>query len=117
MVFREEEPLPNAPLPQLIPWGLLRAVAIVQLYLEERFIEPPILKKMPMSLLFHQTLSTLAADGELTPAALAARVLSLPPFGQVEKEDYRTLLLSMLKDDLLEMTEEKGLIVGLAGII
>ena len=33
MVFREEEPLPNTPLPQLIPWGLLRAIAIVQLYI------------------------------------------------------------------------------------
>ena len=34
MVFREENPLPNTPLPQLMPWGLLRAIAIVQLYLE-----------------------------------------------------------------------------------
>ena len=45
MVFREEEPLPNAPLPQLIPWGLIRAIAIVQLYIEERFVEPPFQKK------------------------------------------------------------------------
>ena len=115
MVFREEDPLPNAPLPQLLPWGLLRAIAIVQLYIEERFIEPPSLKRMPMSLLFHQTLSVLAATGERTAASLAAEILSMPPFLEVEKEDYRTLLLSMLKDDFLEMTEEKGLIVGLAG--
>ena len=38
-VFREEDPLPNTPLPQLIPWGLIRAIAIVQLYIEERFID------------------------------------------------------------------------------
>ncbi|MBQ8140927.1 MAG: DEAD/DEAH box helicase [Clostridia bacterium] len=115
MVFREEEPLPNAPLPQIIPWSLLRAIAIVQLYIEERFIEPPSEKKQPMSLLFHQTLSVLASCGELTPAALADRVLSMPPFSEVSKEDYRTLILSMLRSDMLEMTEEKGLIVGLAG--
>ena len=115
MVFREEDPLPNTPLPQLIPWGLLRAIAIVQLYLEERFIEPPREKRMPMSLLFHQTLSLLAALGEKTPKALAERVLSLPPFAAVSKEDYRALLLSMLNNEFLEMTEEKGLIVGLAG--
>ena len=115
MVFREENPLPNAPLPQLIPWGLLRAIAIVQLYIEERFIEPPAVKKMPMSLLLHQTLSVLAATGERTAASLAAEILALPPFVNVSREDYRTLLLSMLGDDLLEMTEEKGLIVGLAG--
>ncbi|MBE6594885.1 MAG: DEAD/DEAH box helicase [Ruminococcaceae bacterium] len=115
MVFREEDPLPNTPLPQLMPWGLLRAIAIIQLYLEERFIEPPREKTMPMSLLFHQTLSNLAASGELTPKRLADRVLALPPFRSVSREDYRTLMLSMLEHDHLEMTEEKGLIVGLAG--
>ncbi|MBQ9780649.1 MAG: DEAD/DEAH box helicase [Clostridia bacterium] len=115
MVFREEDPLPNTPLPQLIPWELLRGIAIIQLYIEERFIEPPQRRKMPMSLLFHQTLSVLAASGELTPKRLADRVLSLPPFAQITKEDYRTLMVSMLEHDFLEMTEEKGLIVGMAG--
>lgn len=114
-VFREEEPLPNTPLPQLIPWGLLRAIAIVQLYLEERFIEPPAVKKLPFSLAFQQTLSISASSGELSARELAHRVLSLPPFENITKEDYKTLLVSMLQNDFLEMTEDKGLIVGLAG--
>ncbi len=115
MVFREEDPLPNTPLPQLIPWELLKAIAIVQLYIEERFIEPPNMRKLPYSLLFHQTLSILAASGELTARRLSERVLALPPFYGVAKEDYRTLILSMLNNDFLELTEEKTLIVGLAG--
>lgn len=115
MVFREEDPLPNTPLPQLIPWELLRGIAIIQLYIEERFIEPPRRRRLPMSLLFHQTLSVLAASGELTPRRLAERVLSLPPFREVTKEDYRTLMVSMIEHDFIEMTEDKGLIVGLAG--
>ena len=114
-VFREEEPLPNAPLPDLIPWGLLQAIAIVQLYIEERFIEPPSEKKEPYSLLFHQTLSMLASFGETSAKALAEKMLVLPPFINVTKEAYKTLLVSMLNSDFLEMTEEKGLIVGLAG--
>jgi ATP-dependent Lhr-like helicase len=68
-----------------------------------------------MSLLFHQTLSTLAASGELTPKRLAERILALPPFAAVDKEDYRSLIISMVQQDYLEMTEEKGLIVGLRG--
>ena len=115
MVFREEEALPNTPLPQLIPWELLRGIAIIQLYIEERFIEPPSRKKMPFSLLFHQTLSMLASCGELTPARLAQRVLSLPPFRFVSREDYKALIVSMLNNEFIEMTEEKGLIVGLVG--
>ncbi len=115
MVFREEDPLPNTPLPQLIPWELIKAIAIVQLYIEERFIEPPNVRKLPYSLLFHQTLSVLAASGELTLRRLAERVLALPPFAEVPKEDYKVLVLSMLNNDFLEMTEEKTLIIGLAG--
>ena len=115
MVFREEEPLPNAPLPQLIPWDLIRAIAIVQLYIEEKFIEPPYDKKEPFSLLFHQTLSVLASNGEMTAKELAEKMLSFPAFVNVEKEDYRTLLISMLNTGLLQMTDEKGLIVGLEG--
>ncbi len=115
MVFREEDPLPNAPLPNLIPWELLKAIAIVELYREERFIEPPTMRKLPFSLLFHQTLSVLASTGELTARNLAERVLALPPFAHVTKEDYKVLIVSMLNNDFLEMTEEKTLIVGLAG--
>ena len=115
MVFREEMPLPNAPLPEIIPWDLLRGIAIVDLYSTERFIEPPYVKKMPLSLAFHQTLSISASAGELTPKALAERVLALPPVSNLSKDTYRELLVSMINNDYLEMTEEKGLIIGLAG--
>ncbi len=115
MVFREENPLPNAPLPQLMPWELLRAIAVIQLYLEERFIEPPRMKRMPFSLLFQQTLSILASSGELSAKELAERILTLPPFNYVSAEDYKKLLVSMLNNEYLEMTEEKTLIIGLRG--
>ena len=115
MVFREESPLPNAPLPEIIPWDLLRGIAIIDLYSEERFIEPPRIKTMPLSLAFHQTLSISASVGELSARELAERVLSLPPLSNLSKENYRELLVSMINNDYLEMTEEKGIIVGLAG--
>lgn len=115
MVYREDTPLPNAPLPEIIPWELLRGIAIIDLYSGERFIEPPRIKRMPLSLAFHQTLSILASVGELTPKALAGRVLSLPPLSHLEKETYRALLVSMVNNDYIQFTEERGLIVGLAG--
>jgi len=115
MVYREETPLPNAPLPSLIPFELLRGIAIIDLYGKERFIEPPKRRKMPLSLAFQQTLSVLASVGELTPKALAARVLSLPPLSVIPKETYRELLVAMINDEYLELTETRGLIVGLAG--
>ena len=115
MVFREEKPLPDTPLPQLIPWELIRGIAVVQLYIEEKFIEPPSMKKMPLSLMFQQTLSILASSGENTPKRLAEKIFSLSPFSHVEKEDYRELLISMIKNEYVEMTENKSLILGLRG--
>ncbi len=114
-VIREEDPLPNTPLPQLIPWNLLRAISIIQLYAEERFTEPPYIRKKPFSLLFHQMLSTLASSGELRPKRLAEKMLSLPPFENITPEELRTLMLAMVKTDILELTDEGGLIVGLKG--
>ena len=115
LVFREEEPLPDTPLPQLIPWELLRAASIIQLYTEERFIEPPSKKTMPLSLLFHQILSVLAASGELSPDRLAERILSMSPFAGVPDEAYHVLVDSMLKNDYIEKLDEGGFIVGLKG--
>ncbi len=115
MLFREETPLPNTPLPQLIPWGLLRGIAIVELYRGERFIEPPTVRKMPLSLAFQQTLSVLASSGELKPASLAERILALPPFASLTPADYRELLVSMVESEYIELTEEGGCIVGLRG--
>ncbi len=115
MVYREETPLPNAPLHEIIPWDLLRGIGIIELYSGERFIEPPKVKKMPLSLAFHQTLSISASAGELSARELAERVLSLPPLSKISKEAYRELLVSMINNDYLEMTEERGIIVGLAG--
>jgi ATP-dependent helicase Lhr and Lhr-like helicase len=101
--------------PQQIPWSLLQAIAVIQLYVEEKWIEPATVVRYPFSLLYQQTMSTLAACGELSPAALAERVLTLPPFQFVSPEDFRLLLLHLLELDHIQRTDEGGLIVGLAG--
>lgn len=102
-------------LPEQIPWQLLQCIAIIQLYLEARWIEPIQPIKYPLSLLYHQTMSILAALGELSPAALAKQVLSLPPFTDISKEDYQQLLRYLLDIDHIQLTESGKLIIGLAG--
>lgn len=114
-VIREERPEARAMLPVTIPWKLLQGIALVQLYREERWVEPPRLDRLPYSLLYHQTMSTLASCGELSPAGLAQRVLSLNYFHRVTQEDYRVLLRHLLDTQQIQRTEEGGLIVGLAG--
>ena len=92
-------------LPEKIPWYLLQGIALVQLYIEERFVEPPRTQRLPYSLLYHQTMSTLASCGEMTAGELASRVLPLACFHRITTEDYRILLLHLLETDHISRTE------------
>ena len=114
-VIREDEPEIRAMLPSTIPWKLLQGIALIQLYLEERWVEPPRLDRLPFSLLYHQTMSTLASCGELSPRALADRVLRLSYFHRISQEDFKVLLRHLIRTDHIQQTEQGGLIVGLAG--
>ena len=114
-VMREDPPEARAMLPTTVPWKLLQGIGLVQSYLEERWVEPPKTDRLPFSLLYHQTMATLASCGELSPAALAQRVLTLPYFYRISADDYRELLRHLLQIDHLQRTETGGLIVGLAG--
>ena len=114
-VMREDHPDVRALLPETIPWKLLQGIALVQLYLEERWVEPPRLDRLPYSLLLHQTLATLASEGELSASELAGRVLNLTVFRRVSPDDFKVLLRHLLETDYLELTEAGTLIVGLAG--
>lgn len=114
-VMREEQPEPRAMLPETVPWKLLQGIALVQLYREEHWVEPPALDRLPYSLLYHQVMGILASCGELTPAELAQRVLTLSYFHRVSADDLRCLLRHLIEIDHIEVTESGGLIVGLAG--
>ena len=114
-VMREDHQEARAMLPDSIPWYLIQGIALVQLYIEERFVEPPRMDRLPYSLLYHQTMSTLASCGEMTPAELASRVLPLSCFHRITQDDYRLLLRHLLEINHIERTENGGLIVGLAG--
>ena len=114
-VMREDPPQSREMAPDIIPWKLIQGIALIQLYVESRWVEPPRLDGLPYSLLYHQTMSTLASGGEMTPAQLASQVLSLAVFKRVTQDDYRILLRHLIGIDHIEITERGGLIVGVAG--
>lgn len=114
-VCREEKPSGLPILPRRIPWKLMQAIAVIQLYVEERWIEQPRTMKYPWSILYHQTMASIAELGEATPALLAKRVLGMEPFSQISFDDFRELLLHLIKLDHIQLTAENTLILGLKG--
>jgi ATP-dependent helicase Lhr and Lhr-like helicase len=114
-VCAEDKPTGEETLPEQIPWQLLQTIAIIQLYIEEKWIEPPRLAKYPFSLVYHQTMSMLASLGELSPPVLAQQVLRLPFFQSISQDDYRSLLRHLIDLEQIERTPEGKLMIGLAG--
>ncbi|MFN6559355.1 MAG: DEAD/DEAH box helicase [Nostoc sp. ChiSLP01] len=114
-ICTEEQSLSEASFPEQIPWQLLQCIAIIQLYVEEKWIEPIQPIKYPLSLLYHQTMSILTATGEISPNALAKQIFSLPPFAAISQEDFRLLLRYLIDIGHIQHTEQGKLILGLAG--
>lgn len=114
-VCSEKQISPEAPFPQLIPWKFLQSIAVIQLYLEEKWIEPIEPIKYPLSLLYHQTMSILTAMKEISPSLLAKNILNLSSFQYISQDDYKVLLRYLVSIDHINKTESGKLILGLVG--
>jgi ATP-dependent Lhr-like helicase len=98
-----------------INWRLLHIIAIIQLYVEEKWIEPPKLLKYPMSMLYHQIMSITASEGELSFDALVSSILSLSPFKGVAPDDLKALINTLIEMEHLQHMQDGGIIIGLEG--
>jgi ATP-dependent Lhr-like helicase len=105
---------PGSP-PDRIPWTLVKTIAVIQLYLEEQWTEGAERKPLPYSLLCHQTLSVLASQGEHDAGGLSRQILGLPPFREVDAEDYAELLGALARRGCVETMDNGKLILGLEG--
>ena len=98
-----------------INWEFIRTIAIIELYLKDRWIEPIPPQNHAYNLLYHQTMSCLKSNGEMSPAALAQTILSLGCFQNIPQADYQRLLSHLINIDQLQRTERGGLIIGCEG--
>lgn len=98
-----------------INWDFIRTIAIIDLYTKDRWIEPIYPHNHAYDLLYHQTMSHLKSNGELSPAGLAQTILSLGCFKQISQDDYKHLLSYLIDIEHLQRTERGGLIIGREG--
>lgn len=110
-----EEEDEEAQLPARMPWTLMRAIAVIELYVKTKWVEPLEARKMPMGVLYHQTMSMLKSMGEAEPKELAEAMLSLAPFVHIRAEQYQLFLNYLIETDHLQWTEDRTLIIGLTG--
>ncbi len=113
--FRHDMSLPPNDFYKEINWDLVMCIAQILLYTREKWVEPMYLPSLPYSLLFHQTMSIMTANGSLSPKDLARQVLTLSVFKNVTKEDYLLLLRHLLENGMLERGEDGALLIGEKG--
>ncbi len=110
-----EEEDEEAQLPARMPWTLMRAIAVIELYVKTKWVEPLEARKMPIGVLYHQTMSMLKSMGEAEPRELAEAILSLAPFVLIRPDQYQAFLNYLIETDHLQWTEDRTLIIGLTG--
>ena len=98
-----------------INWDFIRTIAIIELYTKEHWLEPIPPQFHAYNLLYHQTMSYLKSNGEMSAAALASDVLTLGCFKHISQDDYKYLLTHLLEIEQLQKTEQGGLIIGREG--
>lgn len=113
--FRYDMSLPPQEFYKEVNWDFVACIAMILLYTRERWIEPMYIPKLPYSLLYHQTMSYMASQGEVQPQALAKYILTLGVFRYISKDDYLLLLRHMLQNGQLERSENGGLLIGSKG--
>ncbi|MEK4366286.1 DEAD/DEAH box helicase [Paenibacillus sp. FSL M8-0212] len=110
-----EEEDEEAQLPARMPWTLMRAIAVIELYVKTKWVEPLEARKIPIGVLYHQTMSMLKSMGEAEPRDLADAILSLAPFALIRPDQYQVFLNYLIETDHLQWTEDRTLIIGLTG--
>lgn len=94
---------------------LLKAISMVELSVGDGWTESPEPESLPYGLLYHQTMEYMKSGVGARFGVLVSDVLSMHPFKDISKEDYRDLLRYMVSQGQLERMEDGTLLIGSRG--
>lgn len=113
IMCREDE---DRRMPQdIADMNLVKALAEVQLAVDEGWTEPPHTPLRPYGLLLHQTLEYMRGSIGVLWTDLEKDILPQYPFRNIQREDYRELLRHMVSQGILTVMEDDTLLIGPEG--
>ncbi len=95
-----------------IHMGLIKAIAMTQLILEEGWTEPITPNSLPFGLLYHQTMEYLRPGIGAKFSELTSDVLSLYPFRDIPKERYKLLIRNLINQGHLQIMSDRTILIG-----
>ena len=114
LYVRAAVPRQDSCLDDLLYPKLLHSVAMLRLLLAG-WLEPPDSDRMHLSTLTHQVLSMLREAGGLAALELYDQLCQRGPFRRVTPADFKSLLKSLFKEQLIDQEPLGAIILGLAG--
>jgi len=107
------QPKPNDQFYERLPFSLLKALAVIDLFLEG-WLEPPAERTVPYNVLYHQMLSRLVETNGAEPKDLVGHFWD-QTFFPGDPQEYGELLKHLGSIDHIEQMDTGELILGLAG--
>ena len=98
---------------KMINWNLMECIAIIQLYIEEKWIEGLSCMEHPYNLLYHQTISSILSLTQVSPKILASKILTMWAFRNISQEEYKYFLNYLISINHIEKLEDGDLILGI----
>ena len=114
LYVRPAAPNQNSSLDDLLFPKLLQSVAMLELLLAG-WLEPPEWDRMHLSTLTHQILSMVKEAGGLTALELYEALCQRGPFRKVTPADFKHLLKSLCREQLIDQEPQGAIILGLIG--
>ena len=110
----EMAPEQNDQFYERIPFSLLKAIAVVDLF-AKGWIEPPEQKQLSYHILYHQILSRLIEVNGASPRDLVSTFYQSAVFSSIPLKDYAELLKHLAQIDHVEQLDTGEMILGIEG--
>ncbi len=94
---------------------LVKAIAMTELAIGESWTETPKVERLPYGLLYHQTMEHMKSGIGARFSTLSSEVLSMHPFREISKQDYKDLLVHMVAQNQLDRMPDGTLLIGSKG--
>lgn len=115
MFLMENESVESSSILDKLYLDFIKSIALVELFVKDKWIEPPKIYKLHLSTFVHQILSVIAQFGGISALKLHESLILKGAFNNISKEIFIKTLKCLSDEDLIEQSKSGELFLGLKG--
>lgn len=115
MFLIENKAVNNSSILDKLYLDFIKSIALVELFVKNKWIESPKIHKLHLSTFVHQIISIIAQFGGITALNLYESLITNGAFSNISKELFIKTLKCLSSEDLIEQSKTGELFLGLKG--